>query len=89
MSKHKKPVGLIVALAIVSVLAIGGSVGCFFIGRAVTWQQAYDEGFGKGREWGYELGKLDEEAYDKAFSDGKAEMYKFMHDWYKTHGILP
>lgn len=89
MSKHKKPVGLIVALAIVSVLAIGGSVGCFFIGRAVTWQQAYDEGFGKGREWGYELGKMDEDAYNEAYNKGKSDMYNFMHNWYNGHGVLP
>lgn len=89
MQKRKKPIGLIIALVIVSILAVGGSIGCFFIGRAVTWQEAYDKGFEDGRNWGYELGKHDEEAYNKAFSDGKMEMYNFMHNWYNAHGILP
>lgn len=89
MAKNKKPVGLIVALILVSVFAVGSSIGCIFIGRAITWDEAYNSGFEKGREWGYELGKLDEDAYNKAFSDGKMEMYNFMHNWYNAHGILP
>ena len=90
---QKKPIGLIVSLVFAIILGIGGCIGCFYWGRNGGWIDGYttghNDGLEEGRNQGYELGKQDEETYNKAYQAGKYDMYRFMHSWYSSHGILP
>lgn len=67
----KKTLILIVAYVVLFFLAVGGCVGCFFIGRAAGYSDGHSVGYDDGKKDGIEDGK--NAGYDDGYNHGHSE----------------
>lgn len=76
--KAKKPVWLIVSLIVAIVVAIGGSVGFYFLGRSHGYDSGYtvgaEDGWNTGRSDGWQAGRSS--GFNSGYDAGKEAGYK-------------